>query len=59
MKQLIICQNRHEQIAIRWDGERFAIVSHNRNPLHPKVIVLNSKEGQLLSEFISKEVSQC
>ena len=57
MKQKVITDNNTEQIVIKWDGERFAIVGEYKRrdeiPLKRMVLILSPKEMLEIIKFAS------
>jgi len=60
MEEKVITDNLVERIAIKWDGERFAMVktikaSHNQ-PVKVDVIVLSPREMTDIVKFYKEEI---
>ena len=56
MIEYVLTDNSAEKISIRDDGKRFAIVALNKHYEHPRVTILNYREGAELAGFIKGEI---
>ena len=56
MNEMLITDNACEELRVKWDEERFAIIHQFKGDTSKKVVILNPKEAIDLMEFIVKRV---
>lgn len=56
MKQFIIVQSPHEQIAVRSTSDKLQIIRYDRNPFNTKVFTFSKHQAAILAQLIMKEV---